>query len=92
MVAAEPSGEDHREAEGAAGAGAQREQGGHGHHARQGHHLRQVHAAAAQGAADGRVLAGTRRRGAQDVPGEGGARRHPPIAAVLVATMTRRLS
>lgn len=77
---AEPAGEDQRAAPDTAGAGAQRHQGRHGHHAREGIQLRQVPAAASQGAGDGRVLAGARGNGAGDLPGEGGAGRHLVVA------------
>uniref|UniRef100_A0A8R7QVC1 Uncharacterized protein n=1 Tax=Triticum urartu TaxID=4572 RepID=A0A8R7QVC1_TRIUA len=76
----EPAGEDQRTAPDTAGAGAQRHQGRHGHHAREGIQLRPVPAAASQGAGDGRVLAGARGNGAGDLPGEGGAGRHLVVA------------
>uniref|UniRef100_A0A0E0PY91 Uncharacterized protein n=1 Tax=Oryza rufipogon TaxID=4529 RepID=A0A0E0PY91_ORYRU len=82
----EPAGEDQRAAEGAAGAGAERREGGHGDHAGQGHQLRQVHAAAAQGAGDRRLLAGGgRRRRAGHLPGQGRARRHHPLLVLALA-------
>uniref|UniRef100_A0A0D3GH07 Uncharacterized protein n=1 Tax=Oryza barthii TaxID=65489 RepID=A0A0D3GH07_9ORYZ len=81
----EPAGEDQRAAEGAAGAGAERREGGHGDHAGQGHQLRQVHADAAQGAGDRRVLAGVRRRHAGHLPGQGRARRHHPLLVLALA-------